>query len=162
MSSLDLPAKVLRSDHTSDGQFIETCYIHFKSDFVDSAPQFRNTRMGLKRLPARNGKEATFYHMTTTGTDEAHRTIEIDRSEHIRWARPVIENEGRPELRIWTERKRGENRIHIWHHIENYVVVVSERNGYHVPWTAFYVNYSNYHDKLERRWLRNREHDPYK
>jgi hypothetical protein len=156
MSSLLLPDKVLRVEHTSDATFIETCYHFFKADFVEVSPQFRGARMGLKRLPIRDGKEATFYHMTTTGLDEENRTLEIDRSERIRWARPIIENEGHTELRIWTERKRGENRIHIWHHTEGYVVVISERNGYHVPWTAFYVNYSNYHDKLERRWLRNR------
>ena len=83
--------------------------------------------MGVKRLPIRDGKEATFYHMTTTGKDEENRTLEIDRSERIPWARPLIESETHADLRVWTERKKGETRIHIWHHAEDYVVVISER-----------------------------------
>lgn len=154
--SMNLPDKVLRSDHPDDASFVAACYTFFRVDFVDNAPQFRTAHMGLKRLPIREGKEATFYHMTTTGNDETNRTLEVDRSERIRWPRPIIENETDTDLRVWTERMRGENRIHLWHHAEDYVVVISERNGYFVPWTAFYVNYANYRTKLERRWRRNR------
>jgi hypothetical protein len=154
---MNLPDKVLRFGYPDDVSFIAVCYAYFRADFVDGAPQFRNVRMGLKRLPIRDGKEATFYHMTTTGSDEANRTLDVDRCERIRWPRPIIENETDKDLRVWTERKRGENRIHLWHHAKDYVVVISERNGYFVPWTAFYVNYSNYRAKLERRWKRNRQ-----
>ena len=157
MASLPLPYKVMRSDFNNDAEFVETCYDFFWVDFVKDSPQFRNARMRLKRLPIRSGKEATFYHMTTTGDDEINRTLEVDRSERIRWARPLIENENHDDLRVWAERKKGENRIHIWHHAEDYVVVIAERNGFYIPWTAFCVNYNNYRVKLERRWLRNRE-----
>ncbi len=92
--------------------------------------------------------------MTTEGQDEENRTLEPERSERIRWARPLIENETHADLRVWTERKRGDNRIHIWHCAEDYVVVISERRGFYIPWTAFYVNYDNYRMKLERRWKR--------
>jgi hypothetical protein len=151
-----LPDKILRSGHPNDVAFVEACYAFFRTDFVEDSPQFRTARMGLKRLPIREGKEATFYHMTTTGNDEANRALDVDRSERIRWARPIIENETDTDLRVWTERVRGENRIHLWHHAEDYVVVISERHGYFVPWTAFFVNYANYRIKLERRWRRNR------
>ena len=153
---MNLPDKVLRSVHSDDASFVAACYTFFRADFVDDAPQFRKARMGLKRLPIKEGKEATFYHMTTTGNDETNRTLEVNRSERIRWPRPIIENESDTDLRVWTERMRGENRIYLWHHTEDYVVVISERNGYFVPWTAFYVNYANYRTKLERRWRRNR------
>lgn len=152
---LNLPEKVLRIEHPDDAAFVAACYAFFRADFVDDAPQFRATRMGLKRLPIRDGKEATFHHMTTTGNGEANRTLDVDRSERIRWARPIIENETDTDLRVWTERVRGDNRIHLWHHTDDYVVVISERNGYFVPWTAFCVNYANYRNKLERRWRRN-------
>ena len=154
---MNLPDKVLRREHPDDASFVSACYMFFRVDFVDDAPQFRKTRMGLKRLPIRDGKEATFYHMTTTGEDEANRTMDVDRSERIRWPRPIIENETDKVLRVWTERMRGENRIHLWHPVEDYVVVLSERKGYFVPWTAFFINYTNYRNKLERRWKRNRE-----
>lgn len=157
MASLLLPDKVVRSDFNNDAEFVEACYLFFWADFVKDCPQFRNTRMGLKRIPIRGGKEATFYHMTTTGEDEDNRTLEVDRSERIRWARPLIENEVHADLRVWVERKNGENRIHIWHYTEDYVVVVSERKGFYIPWTAFCVNYKNYRMKLERRWIRSRQ-----
>ncbi len=156
MANLSLPDKVVRSDFNNDAEFVDACYLFFWNDFVKERPQFRSARMGLKRLPIRDGKEATFYHMTTTGEDENNRTLEVDRSERVRWARPLIENETHADLRVWTERKNGEKRIHIWHHTEDYVVVVSERNGFYIPWTAFYVKYRNYREKLERRWVRNR------
>jgi len=156
MAELFLPNKVVRSDFNNNSEFVEACYLFFWSDFVNESPLFRASRMGLKRLPIRNGKEATFYHMTTIGKDEDNRTLDIDRSERIRWIRPIVENEKHTALRVWTERKRGENRIHIWHYKEDYVVVISERKGYYIPWTAFCVVYNNYRLKLERRWLRNR------
>jgi hypothetical protein len=156
MPSLLLPDKVLRGDFADDAAFVEACYLFFWADFVKESPHFRNARMGLKRLPIRDGKEATFYHMTTSGEDEDPRTLDIDRSERIRWARPLIENETHSDLRVWSERKKGENRIHIWHYTEDYVVVISERKGFYIPWTAFYVNYNNYRIKLERRWNRYR------
>lgn len=156
MSDLVFPELVARSSFASEDDFIEACYAFFKADFLDARPVFRNTRMGLKSLPKRNGKEATFYHMTTTGNDEENRTLDVDRSERIRWAKPVIENESHNQIRVWTERHRGQARIHLWHHDEDYVLVIAARNGYYLPWTAFYINYSNYRQKLERRWIRNR------
>lgn len=156
MNRLALPSKVLKSSFSDDQQFVEACYSYFKEDFVNSHPTFRATPMGLKRLPIRDGKEATFYHMTTEGMDEKNRTLEPCRSERIRWAKPVIENEIHSDLRVWSERRGSENRIHLWLHSRDYVVVVSERRGYYVPWTAFCVNYTNYRQKLDRRWRRYR------
>jgi len=157
MASLPLPDKVVRSDFNNDAEFVDACYTFFWADFMQTIPLFRTKRMGLKRLPIRDGKEATFYHMTTTGTDENNRTLEVARSERIPWARPLIENETHTDLRVWSERKKGENRIHIWHHAEDYVVVISERRGFYLPWTAFYVKDNNYRVKLGRRWTRNRQ-----
>ncbi|MFC1467407.1 hypothetical protein ACFLQY_01760 [Verrucomicrobiota bacterium] len=156
MANLSYPEKVLRSDFADEAEFVEACYLFFWDDFINSSPLFRGARMGLKRIPLRHGKEATFYHMTTEGDDEGNRTLEIDRSERIRWARPQIENETHQDLRVWSERKKGENRIHIWHYIEDYVVVIAERKGFCIPWTAFCVKYDNYRVKLERRWKRYR------
>ncbi len=41
-------------------EFVDACYLFFWADFVDGHPMFRNAYMGLKRLPIRAGKEATF------------------------------------------------------------------------------------------------------
>lgn len=76
-----------------ESQFVDTLYTYFTKDFIEFPPFFRQTKLGLKRYPLRDGKEATFYHMTTCGHDEDSRTLEPKRCERLRWAKPVIECE---------------------------------------------------------------------
>lgn len=65
-------------------RYIEAVYQYFKKDFVDSRPLFRKKRMGLKKHPLENGKEATFYHFTSEGNDESDRKPDLRRCERIR------------------------------------------------------------------------------
>ncbi len=51
VSDLALPELVARSSFASEDDFIEACYAFFKTDFLDTRPVFRNTRMGLSTLP---------------------------------------------------------------------------------------------------------------
>ncbi|MNH30689.1 hypothetical protein D3C79_909980 [compost metagenome] len=44
-------------------------------------------RLGLKRHPVIQGKEATFWHMISEGNDEAERLPDLRRCERIRWPR---------------------------------------------------------------------------
>ncbi|MEP3350774.1 MAG: hypothetical protein ABJN96_12600 [Marinomonas sp.] len=68
MTSAWLPDLVLLNNHDNDRErYLEVVYAYFEQDFVLSKPVFRGTRLGLKRHPERNGKSATFWHMTTTG-----------------------------------------------------------------------------------------------
>ncbi|HLE63375.1 MAG TPA: hypothetical protein VI750_09555, partial [Pyrinomonadaceae bacterium] len=63
-----LPALVLLQDYGGDwDRYLEAIYAYFKRDFVDSRPAFRGTRLALKRHPVSQGKEATFWHMTSEG-----------------------------------------------------------------------------------------------
>ena len=117
--------------------------------------------MKLKYLPRRDGREATFYHMTTEGHDEENRQYDQERTERLPWARPLIENEATPEadVRVWKERVKGEWRIHLWLHKRNYILVIaqrgSEQNRSYLPWTAFAIQYSHQQEKYEKRWKRN-------
>ncbi len=152
-----LPALVLLEDCNGNwAQYIEVVYAHFKRDFVDSRPLFRGVRTGLKRLPIEQGKEATFWHMTSEGKVEADRVPDLRRCERICWPRPVIERVPCDDLRVWAEQRRGENRIAIASPDFSYILILAERQGresaYYIPWTAYYVKYEHERKKYERLW----------
>jgi len=154
MTRIDwLPDMVyLHTFRGDESQFIKTLYTYFTEDFIQSSPCFRQTRLGLKRLPLRNGKEATFYHMTTCGHDEDNRELEPKRCERLRWARPVIECEefsNSSDVKIWKSKRKGETRINLWLEEANYFVVLAQRKGYILPWTAFCIEYK--HQKLKKQ-----------
>ena len=54
-------------------RYLEAVYEMFKNDFIRNRPVFRGIRLGLKKYPTYNGKEATFWHMTSEGKDEQNR-----------------------------------------------------------------------------------------
>ena len=62
-----LPLLVLFNDHGDWDAYLAAIYTWFKRDFVDSKPVFQGRRLGLKRHPLTNGKEATFWHMISEG-----------------------------------------------------------------------------------------------
>lgn len=67
---LKLPPLVKYEEFTSDEEFLDALYEYLKQDFVLSKPIYKDSRIRLKRFPLRNNREATFYHITTTGKDE--------------------------------------------------------------------------------------------
>jgi hypothetical protein len=132
--------------------YIEAVYVCFKKDFVDSRPEFRGIRLGLKKHPQQNGKEATFWHLITEGEREEDRTIAINRCERIGWPAPVIRHSEDAEIRCWTNRRSSETRILIWLVADDYLVVLTERKGYILPWTAYTLTYGNTKRKLEKEY----------
>lgn len=151
-----LPELELFSDYGGDWeQYLGAIYQIFCRDFVYSKPLFRGQRLALKRHPVVEGKEATFWHMTSEGSVESERTPDFRRCERIRWPRPVIEHENDPALKVWSEKRGNENRIHLWFEAEGYLVVLAERATYTLPWTAFYIERQHQRDKYTKRWKRN-------
>lgn len=151
-----LPPLELFSDYDGDwNAFLEAIYARFRQDFVDNKPVFQGRRLGLKRHPVTNGKEATFWHMISEGKDEENRIPDLKRCERIRWPKPIIEHENDPKVRYWVSVKCNEDRIHIWLEEEDYVVVLADRKEYLLPWTAFIVSRQHTKQKLRK------EHDTY-
>ncbi len=151
-----LPPLVLFEDFKGNWDaYLDAIYMYFKHDFIANKPVFQGRRLGLKRFPLTYGKEATFWHMTTEGPNEENRTPDLRRCERIRWPKPVIENENDPRVKYWISVKRNENRIHIWLVEEDYVVVLADRKGFLLPWTAFLVSREHTKKKLRK------EHDTY-
>lgn len=134
--------------------YIEALYSFFCADFIHSSPKFRGAKLALKRHPVEQGKEATFWHLTSEGKEEAERTPDMRRCERIRWPRPIIDNSDHSDLKVWAEKRKSERRIHIWFQNEGYLVVLNERKDYILPWTAFYVERDHQRRKYLKRWER--------
>jgi hypothetical protein len=148
-----LPSLILFSDFNGNwDRYLEAIYACFNQDFIDSPPIFHGRRLGLKRHPMTHGKEATFWHMTSEGTDEESRIPDIRRCERIRWPKPVIEYVDDPKVKYWVSVKRNEDRIHIWLEDEDYVVVLADRRGFLLPWTAFLITREHTRSKLRKEY----------
>lgn len=147
-----LPDLELFGIHNGDwDKYLNVLYHIFEIDFINSKPTFRGRRLGLKRFPLSNGKEATFWHMTSEGYEESNRTPDLRRCERIRWPRPSIDNCDTAGIRIWTEPRGNESRIHIYLEEETYLVVLADRTDYILPWTAYYVERTHQQQKLIKR-----------
>ena len=148
-----LPPLVLLSDYGGNlDAYLDAIYDWFKQDFIDSKPMFQGRRLGLKRHPMAHGREATFWHLTSEGMDEENRTPDLRRCERIRWPKPVIEHADDPKVKCWVSVKRNEDRIHIWLEELDYVVVLADRRGFLLPWTAFLVTRDHTRTKLRKEY----------
>ena len=145
-----LPALVLLSDCGDWNTFINVLYMYFKKDFVETKPVHCGTRLGLKRYPLVDGREATFWHLITEGPDEKTRNPDERRCERIRWPKPAIERVPCAELRCWENCRKRERRIVIAFDDYSYVVILAERNGYLLPWSAYPVEREHRRRKLRQ------------
>jgi hypothetical protein len=148
-----LPALVLLEDHGGDWErYLEALYAIFKGDFLGSPFQFAGKRVGLKRHPIENGREATFWHFISEGKTEADRTPDIRRCERIRWPKAMIMNVADGCVKVWRENGQADTRVLIWCEAKEYLVVLSDRGDYVLPWTAYTVVREHQKRKLEKRW----------
>ncbi len=148
-----LPPLIKLLEHGGNWEtYLKTLYKSFETDFVHSRPCFRGRRLGLKRHPLSQGKEATFWHMISEGRDEVSRRIDLQRCERIAWARAVIENADDAAVLVWETERRGERRICLWLKDQEYLVVLADRKGYLLPWTAYTVTRTHRKRKLQREY----------
>jgi hypothetical protein len=148
-----LPPLVQMGDYGGHWEaYLEALYGYFKSDFVDSKPTFEGRKLALKRHPLSQGKEATFWHFISEGANEDERTPDFRRCERIRWPRPVIDNSGDGQVKVWRNRRGRENRICVWLESEDYLVILADRGNYLLPWTAYLVEQPHRRRKLQREY----------
>ncbi|MBI4653792.1 MAG: hypothetical protein HY752_02190 [Nitrospirae bacterium] len=148
-----LPPLVLFSDYDGNWErYLDAIYNYFKQDFINNRPSFRGRRLGLKKHPLEKGKEATFWHFIQEGPNEDDRIPDIRRCERIRWPRPVIENEDKPVIKVWENKRKNDKRILLWLERQEYLVVLAERKGYLLPWTAYLVTEEHRKKKLQREY----------
>jgi len=120
-----LPPEIIKQENQSEADYIDLLYDHFMNDFITTKPSFRGISLALKKHPKRDNKEATFWHMITKGEKELTRTIDYSRSEKLPWIKPTIENESRPEVLVWENKRKCEQRIVLWIKSKDYVASVN-------------------------------------
>lgn len=69
-------------------------------------------------------------------------------------AAPLIEHDSYHAVKFWKNQRRGESRICLWLVEQDYIVVLAERNGYLLPWTAYVVDQPHRKQKLRREYER--------
>ncbi len=148
---LELPELIELSQYGGNfALYLEAVYEIFTEEFIRKCPIFRGTRLGLKKHPVTDGKEATFWHMTSEGPDEQNRLPDLRRLERIKWPSFIINNSEHPYLRVWENSRGSDRSILILHEDENYVVILRKRNGYLLPWTAYLIE----HESRKRKFIK--------
>ena len=155
---LILPPLVKYDSFDSDEDFLNTLYEYFKQDFIYTKPKYKGVELRLKRMPIRNGREATFYHITTQGLDENDRKIDIPRAERLRWIKTIIESDDKVLL-VWKNEIKKEENILLFLEQKNFLIVLRKRKNGLMFWTSFYTTesykkklikeYQKYHKKLK-------------
>ena len=131
----------------------EKLYECFRKDFIESKPAWPRKRVGLKRHPLTNGKEATFWHFIGENKLEAD---QLRRCERIRWPRPVMNafpnRKSQPADQIiwWMSQRHTEARFVLALADFSYVVVVADRGDYVLPWTAYCIEQVHRRTKLRK------------
>jgi len=148
-----LPPMVLFTDQRGNWDaYLDDLYRYFKQDFVESRPSFEGRKLGFKRHPLFHGKEATFWHMISESADEEERIPDLRRCERIRWPRPIIEHNEDVVVKVWKNQRRGEPRICLWLEGQDYLVILADRKGYLLLWTAYVVDQPHRQRKLQKEF----------
>ncbi len=159
MSGEWLPPLVLLEDSGGDWKvYEEVLYGWFRTDFLRSLPCWPGKRVGHKRHPVVQGKEATFWHFISEGETEADRLIDLRRCERIRWPRPTMQAfvERRPvdedHIVWWRNRRRGEDRYLLALPDFSYLLIVADRGDYVLPWTQYHVAREHVRGKYRKEY----------
>jgi len=131
-------------------KYVEGIYGIFREDFIDGRTHFREQRVGMKRHPVVRNKEATFWHLISSGRSEEERLPDLRRCERIRWPKAMIEAAQYGHVRCWVTERRREERIVIALPDFSYVVVLAKRGQYLVLWTAYCVEQKHRRLSLQR------------
>ena len=114
-------------------------YEIFENSFINSQPIYNGLRVFAQKLPEVDGIHRTFYHITHKGEIENERKPDFRRMERIRFPKFCIDNYSHKDFLIWDKIVGRDNRIHILNEAERYLIVLTERKGYYLFWTAFYI-----------------------
>lgn len=153
-----LPALMTLAEYSGNfPTYLEAVYQAFRADFVNSFPTYPAKRFALKRHPMSDGKEATFWHLVSSGPNEEERLPDLRRTERIRWPRPIIESLGSDRIHSWKNRRGNQERLVIAIDDFSYVVILEDRTDYVLLWTAYFVEETHRREKLAREYRASKE-----
>lgn len=160
---LHLPPLMLLGDDNGDWKrYIDRVYARFREDLIDSPPVCGRKRWALKRYPLIDGREATFWHLSSEGNQESERLPDLRRMERIGWIKPIVAAAGSDDVLCWEQQRDGERRVAVGLPDLSYVVIVADRGSYVLPWTAYQVTHAHRIEKLRRDWLGKRLASPWR
>lgn len=96
----------------------------------------------------------TFWHIISTGSDEANRIPDLRRYERIAWPAHILGycKQNCDKLLIWKNKRKGKSRILLWCIEIDYLVVLDERKDYCLFWTAYPVERRHTKEKLMKEY----------
>ena len=127
-------------------------YEHFKADLISSKAFFQGNTISLRRNPEFQGREYSFWHITSGGNVEDERLPDLRRYERIRWIRPIIENAEDSAIKQWENKRSGEPRICLWLEEEDYLVILAPRKNYILLLTAYMTDRDETRRKIRKEY----------
>jgi hypothetical protein len=134
-------------------KYLDHLYEIFLDDFVRNRANLLGVRVAIKKRPVEKGKEATFWHLLSSGKIEADRLPDLRRWERIAWPKSIIDHVLDSEVKAWQNLRKGEQRICLWLEAAEYLVVLADRGGYVILWTAYQVTREHQKRKLQKEYL---------
>lgn len=140
VAPLTFPELLYFEDYNGNfSDYFKAVYAIFESHFINSQPNFQGTKVSAQKFPLVDGIHRTFYHITHEGEDEQNREPDFRRMERIRFPKFCIENCPHEHLLVWKNQRGRDTRILIFNEQEGYLTVLTERKGYNLFWTAYYI-----------------------
>lgn len=149
VAALNFPKLLYLQDYSGDfNSYFNAVYAVFESHFIKSQPNFQGTRVSAQKFPLVDGIHRTFYRITHEGEDENDRKPDIRRMERIRFPKFCIESCPHDHLLIWKNKRGKDTRILIFNEEEGFLIVLTERKGFNLFWTAYYIEKNHRKRKL--------------
>lgn len=153
VNNLTFPDLLYLQDYGGDfPTYFNAVYTVFESHFIKSNPSFQGVRVSAQKLPLVDNIHRTFYHITHEGEDEQNRTPDFRRMERIHFPKFMINGCPHKELLIWKNIRGRDTRILIFNEVEGYLIVLTERKGYNLFWTAYYIEHNHQRRKYVKEY----------
>lgn len=150
---LMFPELILMQEYGGDfSNYFNAVYLIFDADFIKSQPRFEGLRVSAQKLPLVDDIHRTFYHITHEGEDESDRKPDIRRMERIRFPKYLINSCPHEHILIWKNMRGRDTRVLIFNEDEGFLTVLTERKGFYLFWTAYYLTKSHSINKLKREY----------
>lgn len=146
-----LPKLVYLSDYANWSDYLDDLQKMFLYDFIECDPCFKDKEVKIKSGYI-NDKNITFWHIISDGENETDRTLNEDRCQRIKWPKAYIDNESKPAIKIWENKRKRRTRVLLYIEEENYLVILEDRKEYYLLWTAYFVLGRRSKERLLNEW----------
>lgn len=151
--SLNFPNLELFQNYGGDFKvYFTAIYSIFENHFIKNKTLFQGIHVTAQKHPEVDGIHRTFYHITHEGEDEQNRLPDFARMERIRFPNFMMINCPNDELLIWKNQRGRDTRVLIFNEVEGYLVVMTERRGFNLFWTAYYIEQNHSKRKLLKEY----------